>query len=149
MADASIIDIGGIQWDVKDKDARDRVTSLEEKTSANFDYSAEEKEIGTWIDGKKLYRLIVKGKTTTRRASVSLSDKNINTVTNINGVAIDKNGTVYPTSYYYASNTSEIGQNYVFMYFSDLSKSLFLGFGNSDIFSDVDFIVQIEYTKNE
>lgn len=149
MADASIIDIGGVQWNVKDKDARDRVTSLEEKASANFDYSAEEKEIGTWIDGKKLYRLIVKGKTTTRRATVSLLDKNINTVTNINGVAIDKNGTVYPTSYYYASNTSEIGQNYVFMYFNDLSKSLFLGFGNSDIFSDVDFIVQIEYTKNE
>lgn len=149
MADASIIDIGGVQWNVKDKDARDRVTSLEEKTSANFDYAEAEKEIGTWIDGKKLYRLIVKGNTTTRRAKVSVSDKNIDTVTSINGVTIDKNGTVYPTCFYYASNTSEIGQNYVFMYYDNPGKLLFLGFGNASHFSDVDFIVQIEYTKNE
>lgn len=149
MADASIIDIGGVQWNVKDKEARDRVTSLEEKTSANFDYTEAEKEIGTWIDGKKLYRLIVKGKTTTRRASIPLSDKNINTVTSINGVAINKVGTVFPTCFYYASNPTEIGQNYVFMYSVSSGKSLFLGFGDDSNFSDVDFIVQIEYTKNE
>ena len=29
MADASIIDIGGVQWNVKDKDARDRITVIE------------------------------------------------------------------------------------------------------------------------
>lgn len=29
MADASIIDIGGTQWNVKDKDARDRIAVLE------------------------------------------------------------------------------------------------------------------------
>ena len=30
MADASIIDIGGVQWNVKDKDARDRITVIED-----------------------------------------------------------------------------------------------------------------------
>ena len=30
MADASIIDIGGVQWNVKDKDARDRITVMED-----------------------------------------------------------------------------------------------------------------------
>ena len=30
MADASIIDIGGTQWNVKDKDARDRITVIED-----------------------------------------------------------------------------------------------------------------------
>lgn len=149
MEVTNILDIDGYQWELQDVEARGRVASLEEKTSANFDYTEAEKEIGTWIDGKKLYRLIVKGKTTTRRASVSLSGKNINTVTSINGVVTDKNGTVYPTSYYYASNTSEIGQDYVFMYSVSSGKSLFLGFGNASYFSDVDFIVQIEYTKNE
>lgn len=29
MADASIIDIGGTQWNVKDKEARDRITVIE------------------------------------------------------------------------------------------------------------------------
>lgn len=30
MADASIIDIGGTQWNVKDKNARDRITVIED-----------------------------------------------------------------------------------------------------------------------
>ena len=30
MADASIIDIGGVQWNIKDKDARDRITVIED-----------------------------------------------------------------------------------------------------------------------
>ena len=30
MADASIIDIGGTQWNVKDKDARDRIAVIED-----------------------------------------------------------------------------------------------------------------------
>ena len=30
MADASIIDIGGVQWNIKDKDARDRITVMED-----------------------------------------------------------------------------------------------------------------------
>lgn len=30
MADASIIDIGGVQWNVKDTDARDRITVIED-----------------------------------------------------------------------------------------------------------------------
>lgn len=30
MADASIIDIGGVQWNVKDKEARDRITVIED-----------------------------------------------------------------------------------------------------------------------
>lgn len=33
MADASIIDIGGVQWNVKDKEARNNITKLEEKTT--------------------------------------------------------------------------------------------------------------------
>lgn len=30
MADASIIDIGGIQWNIKDKEARDKIASIED-----------------------------------------------------------------------------------------------------------------------
>ncbi len=30
MADASIIDIGGVQWNVKDKEARDKITVIED-----------------------------------------------------------------------------------------------------------------------
>lgn len=30
MADASIIDIGGVQWNIKDKESRDRITVIED-----------------------------------------------------------------------------------------------------------------------
>ena len=30
MADASIIDIGGVQWNVKDREARDKIASIED-----------------------------------------------------------------------------------------------------------------------
>ena len=30
MADASIIDIGGVQWNIKDKEARDKITVIED-----------------------------------------------------------------------------------------------------------------------
>ena len=30
MADASIIDIGGVQWNIKDKDSRDRIAVIED-----------------------------------------------------------------------------------------------------------------------
>ena len=149
MADASIIDIGGVQWNIKDRESRERITTLEEKTSANFDYTLDEKEIGTWIDGKKLYRLIVQGSMTTGRAKVSLSDRKIDTLTVLNGVFKDSEGTIYPQTYYFADTTSDIGKNYIITYYSRLEDSLFLGVGNANYFSNVSFIIQIEYTKNE
>lgn len=149
MADASIIDIGGTQWNVKDKEAREKITSLEGKTSANFDYSLDEKEIGTWIDGKKLYRLIVQGSITTKRTKVSLLDRKIDTITSFNGVYKDDENTIYPITYYFADTTSDIGKNYIITYYSELDKLLFLGVGNANYFSNVSFIIQIEYTKNE
>lgn len=149
MADASIIDIGGVQWNVKDKEARDRITTLEKKTSANFDYSAEEKVIGTWIDGKPLYKLLIQGTTTKKRETVVLSDKNIKQITSITGVCNANNMFVIPMCFYFAENESGMTKNYTFMYYINESKSLYLGFGDSPEYSNVTFYIQIEYIKNE
>lgn len=149
MADASIIDIGGTQWNVKDKEARERVTTLEEKTSANFDYSAEEKVIGTWIDGKPLYKLLIQGTTTNKRENVVLSDKNIKQITSITGVCNANNMFNIPICFYFAENESGMKENYTFMYYINESKSLYLGFGDAQEYSNVTFTVQLEYTKNE
>lgn len=149
MADASIIDIGGTQWNVKDREARERVTALEEKTSANFDYSAEEKVIGTWIDGKPLYKLLIQGTTTDRRATVNLSDKNIKQITSITGICNANNMFNIPICFYFAENESGMTKNYTFMYYINESKSLYLGFGDEQEYSNVTFTVQLEYTKNE
>ena len=149
MANASIIDIGGVQWNVKDSEARERVTALEEKTSANFNYTLDEKVVGTWIDGKPLYRLIIQGTTTNRRINVSLNDKNIKSITNLTGVCNANNMFVIPICFYFAETESGMDKNYTFMYYINENKSLFLGFGSEPEYSDVTFTVQLEYTKNE
>lgn len=149
MANASIIDIGGVQWNVKDKEARERITSLEEKISANFDYSAEEKVIGTWMDGKPLYKLYVKGTSTNRRVTIDLSDKNIEEITSMTGVCNADNVFILPICYYIAFDGSSLTKSYAFMYYIRKTKSLFIGFGDNAEYSNVTFNIQIEYTKNE
>lgn len=149
MADASIIDIGGVQWNIKDRESRERITALEEKTSANFDYSAEEKVIGTWIDGKPLYKLLVRGTTTNRRITIDLSDKNIKEITSITGVCNANNIYNIPICFYFAGNEAGMEKNYTFMYYINEIKSLYLGFGTEPEYNNVTFTVQLEYTKNE
>lgn len=149
MADASIIDIGGVQWNIKDKEARDRITTLEEKTSANFDYSLDEKIVGTWIDGKPLYKLLIQGTTTNRRVDIQLSDKNIEKITSITGVCNANNMFNIPICFYFAENESAMKKNYTFMYYINESKSLYLGFGTEPEYDNVTFYIQLEYTKNE
>lgn len=58
MADVSILDIAGSQWNFKDENARNQILALERKFSALTTYSTSE-EINTgktWIDGKIIYR---------------------------------------------------------------------------------------------
>ena len=148
MADASIIDIGGTQWNIKDREARERVTALEEKTSANFDYSLDEKVIGTWIDGKPLYKLIIQGTTTDRRTTVDLSNKNIEKITNLTGVCNANNMYNIPICFYFAYKEADMEKNFTFMYYINESKSLYLGFGTEPEYDNVTFTVQLEYTKN-
>ena len=149
MADASIIDIGGVQWNIKDKEARERVTTLEEKTSANFDYSLKEKEIGTWLNGEKLYRLIIKGTTTTHNADIDLLTLNIKEITNLSGCFNTSEAYVFSFNFYHANNTSEIGLIYGYLQYYIAQKKLGIFFGSKYYFDKVSFTIQLEYTKNE
>lgn len=149
MADASIIDIGGVQWNVKDKEARERVTTLEEKTSANFEYSEEEKEIGTWIDGKKLYRLIIQGTTTNRSLTLDLSSRNIAKITKMEGVYNASDLYYISLPSYLARNTDEISKIYAYAIYSIASKNISMTFGTNSYYSSIEVILQLEYTKNE
>lgn len=149
MADASIIDIGGVQWNVKDKEARERVATLEKKTSANFDYTLNEKEIGTWLDGKKIYRLILQGNTTTRLAEINLNDKNIKNITKLSGVFTPTNGNTRPFCYNDSSIAGGLTDRTSVLYYRAIDNTIVASFSTSDIYSNVSFIIQLEYTKNE
>ena len=149
MADASIINIGGVQWNVKDTEARERITTLEEKTSANFDYSLDEKIIGTWIDNKPLYRLIIQGKTTNRKITLNLSNKNIEKITRIDGMLNASGNYFIPIPNYLARNTNEIADIYSYAIYGISSKDLSITFGSANYYSSVEVIMQLEYTKKE
>lgn len=149
MADASIIDIGGVQWNVKDREARERVTSLEEKTSANFDYTLNEKVVGTWVNGEKLYRLVIIGNTTVTPTYIQLEDKNIKEIVNIKGIHTPTNNFVYPFNVYMPYNSQNMSKYMAILGFMNNTKVLYMSFGNDPMYSDVKFNVQIEYTKNE
>ena len=149
MADASIIDIGGVQWNVKDKESRERVTALEEKTSANFDYSLDEKIIGTWTDGKPLYRLVCKGIRTTDNVSINLEEKNIKEITSIKGVFKTSTDLVYPFNTFSPYNAQNLTKYYSVTVYRHTYKDLYVGFGDDSMYSYVQFTVQLEYIKNE
>lgn len=149
MANASIIDIGGTQWNVKDREARERVTALEEKTSANFDYSLDEKEIGRWVNGEKLYRLVIIGNATVSPTNINLQDKNIKEVLDIKGVHMPKNNFIYPFNVYMPYNSENPSKYMAILSFVNSSKILYMSFGNDSMYSNVKFNIQIEYTKNE
>lgn len=149
MADASIIDIGGVQWNVKDKDARERVTTLEGKTSANFDYSLNEKNIGTWVDGKPLYRLVCKGSRNTENVSINLEEKNIKEVTSIKGVFKTSTNIVYPFNTFSPYNAQNLTKYYSITAYQFPQKVLYVGFGVDNMYINAQFTVQLEYTKNE
>ena len=149
MADASIIDIGGVQWNIKDKNARDRITALEEKTSANFDYSLDEKIIGTWTDGKPIYRLVCQGTKTTSNILINLEEKNIKEITSIRGVFRTSIGSVYPFNTYSPYNAQNLVKYYSVTVYRHNTKDLYVGLGEDDMYSNVQYTVQIEYTKNE
>ena len=149
MADASIIDIGGVQWNVKDKDARERVTTLEEKASANFEYSLDEKIVGTWLDGKPLYRLVCKGIRTAENAQINLEEKNIKEIISIKGVFKTALNTVYPFNTFSPYNAENLNKYYSVVIYRHKEKDLYVGFGADDIYKNAQFTIQIEYTKNE
>lgn len=59
MADVSILDIAGSQWNFKDNKARSEIYATNDKFKIAQSYSTAEIETGgTWIDGKKIYRRI-------------------------------------------------------------------------------------------
>ena len=148
MADVKTVDIDGSQWSMKDQVARDKIATLEEKITKNFEYSTTEQEIGKWINGKKHYRAIVTGNTTTHNAKINLTDKNIENITKINGVFTTSSGLVFPIPYYNADSGEELGANFSYLFFSKNDNEMSINFGYASFLNDINFNIEIEYTKN-
>ena len=148
MAEVAKIDIDGVQWDIKDQNARDRIAELEEKTTKNFEYSTVEQKIGKWIDGKDIYRLTLIGETKNRTVFIDLSDKNIENVTKLNGVCLADDTYFFPIPYYKANTVDELRDSNAYTNYGKINKILFMEFGKASYFNNVKFNFEIEYTKN-
>ena len=84
MADVKIIDIDSTQWNIKDQEARNKVTELETLFSNDNTYSTEEiKTSKKWIDGKHIYRKILQN-TEPIRGDVESWGGLKDTITNLN-----------------------------------------------------------------
>lgn len=105
-------------------------------------YIATEEVIGTWIDGKPLYRSVINGGTITT-SNISIGNiSNIDTLVNIKGTAYSSNF----DQYYGMPNVhSNIGEYYINVFMSGNGVVIRYGTGFSNGLSKV--IAILEYTK--
>lgn len=105
-------------------------------------YSTEEQRIGTWIDGKPLYRRVVEGTTGSGDGQHTVLPGILSSDTEMKimiGTLIDRHGTAIHSGYYSGSS----GYRFNLLY---LSGNLYDNIGG-DGFYNRPFIALLEYTK--
>ena len=148
MAEVHTINVDGELWNIEDKEARLKIAALEKKSTKNFNYSTTEQKIGRWIDGNELYRLIATGQTSSRRATVGLASNNIKKITKINGMCVANNQYVFPIPYFYLDVVENPKKYCAYLYYDMPDKKIYISFGEAEYFENVEFHLEIEYTKN-
>ena len=104
-------------------------------------YSTEEQRIGTWIDGKPLYRKAFDIKTISASNTdlVNVSNLNIETLIKLNGVIITDGGGKFPVPLYDSSS------NYSVLFINEYNYIRGRAMVGNGTFSKL--IVTVEYTK--
>lgn len=107
-------------------------------------YSTTEQRVGTWIDGKPLYRLVIEDNTDNTSYSIDISSHNVEFVTDIRGVAKDPSSyTEMPICSYVTSSA----------YFSVIvtsvnsGQNIALGIRTVAGYSNYTKYIIVEYTK--
>ena len=114
---------------------RDRVSDAEK----NFNkYSTTEEVVGTWIDGKPLYRKVVKGNITSANQVLFVTNANIDTMVSISGY--DCSGV-----YYFPFNYAQTGSTYKSVFYKKDTDTIEF---RSDSYTPGEiYVVILEYTK--
>lgn len=113
-------------------------------------YSTNETKIGTWIDGKNLYRKVVtitSINTNDNVTEISISLTNLNEIVNIGGSVKTSSGQYKPVTTYYTNSTGLV-QKYGFCVYAISSSLMTLSYGDwwkGGMFNGCKVI--IEYTK--
>lgn len=123
------------EWTEQTPVTANNLNEMQNILNDKFNYTQEEQRIGTWIDGKPLYRKVIQGTTADGDISIDLSYLHIDTLVNIGGTA-GSNGDFKPINFdyfgYSISTRYSLGKMYV-----NASKP----------YANIPFNIVIEYTK--
>ena len=114
-------------------------------------YSTSEQRIGTWIDGKPIYRQVIKVTSidsANNNYDVAISISNLNEIVNIGGVIkITSTNTYKPITVIYTDNSNAINSHYSFSVYAITNSYISLSYGGwwKTTF-DKAYII-LEYTK--
>lgn len=111
--------------------------NLEEAMEKNVVYSTSEQRIGTWIDGKPLYRKVITGTTnlTAGDLVIDLSSLNINYISKMDGT-VGTNFDYKPINFYLDGNYISTRYAYGKMYLA-----------STNAYTNLPFTMVLEYTK--
>ena len=107
--------------------------------SENQIYSTTEQAIGTWIDGKPIYRKVVQGNVTSKSQSLFVVNANVETMISIDGYDFSNGIYYFPFKYTQDGTTQK-----AIFYKKDTDTIEFRS--NSSESGEV-FVVILEYTK--
>ena len=108
--------------------------------SSTYDvYSTNETVVGTWIDGKPIYRKVVQGNITSKEQSLFVVNANVETMISIRGYDVS-NGI-----YYFPFNYTQDGSTQKAIFYKKDTDTI--EFRSNSSKSGEVFVVILEYTK--
>lgn len=113
-------------------------------TVGNFGYSEEEQCVGCYIDGKPIYRKVIKGKTSATNganASINVSELNIDFFNLIAGILDDGTGAYYAYPAY--ANAVNAGSR---LHYNKNDGNIYI-FNNFATWVNKNVTITLEYTK--
>lgn len=119
------------------------MSSSDKTTLDNLaEYSTTEKVIGTWVDGKPIYRKVIQTTLTTARSEIDHSIANLKSVTKAEGFI------VYNAETYHIPSWEESTKNAQILNITQTKVVVTIGTGWSALYNSRPCTVILEYTKS-
>ena len=113
--------------------------------SGGENYSTSEQRIGTWIDGKPIYRKVITGTVSSATEDVSSGISNLDLIIDVKCIFSGTNA-IRPNPFTYGSNTSTSNWYSGWTYYKDDNEFRF-ELGSSFLAASNNYTLIIEYTK--
>ena len=94
---------------IETSDIADGAVTSEKIDFTTFKYSTTEQVVGTWIDGKPIYRKVVRiNNPSTANAFYGIVDSNLDTCVKLYGTMVDSSGSKFPVPSFDSSETYSV-----------------------------------------